>query len=151
MSSADLHGLEDMRAVLQRLIVESNTSFQIPAVYSKIGVYLQSKLDKDKAVSSQIHDAFVSIEKLKQEISSNSKFADLTESDTTAILHVLHCLGDVLWFDETSQPFSTIMFINPALVIDVIRHRQLHSGRGDRLDAIPADRSNRETAGGCSV
>lgn len=142
MSSADLHGLEDMRAVLQRLIVESNTSFQMPAVYSEVGVYLRSKVDKDRPISTQIHDAFVSAEKLKQEITSNSAFADLTDADITAIVHVLHCLGDVLWFDESSQLLSTIVFISPAMVIDFIRQVVNHT-LGEETDAMRTRLSDR--------
>jgi hypothetical protein len=64
-SSADLHGLEETDRTLQHLIVDSNTSFQMPASYVKMGDYLRKKATdamRSNSINKQIHSSIVSVD-----------------------------------------------------------------------------------------
>jgi GTPase SAR1 family protein len=123
-NTTDRPGLLKTRDALQHMIIDSGTSFQMPTMYMKVASFLRAKVTRAKqsgSANASIEDLFVSVNRLRQEILDQDDFKELSNADVTAILHVLHCLGEVLWFDETCSTLSKTVFISPALVIDFIR------------------------------
>jgi GTPase SAR1 family protein len=132
VSSEEYVGIKEARDMLQRLIVESDTSFPMPKVYNEVRELLRGKVDemKSKSSSDKIRKLFADAESLQNEIAGNIKFSKLSPNVIQAILHVLHDLGDVLWFDKANQLLSRIIFLSPKMVIDFIRELINHSITG---------------------
>lgn len=133
VSSKAYDGITEARDMLRLLIVESGTSFPMPKLYNEVRELLRDKVDRMKdcqSTSDKIHELFVDAESLQNELAGNSRFSRLSPDVIRAILHVLHDLGDVLWFDQASQLLSKIIFLSPKMVIDFIRELINHSITG---------------------
>ncbi|TMW58615.1 hypothetical protein Poli38472_010174 [Pythium oligandrum] len=119
-SSTDLTGLKQVSRTLQQYITESKSSFLMPKTYACVDHVLR---DLRLAVSvgsmsSRVSAAFKSIDELTKAISSHVR---LSTDEITATLHVLHDLGDILWFDDAEDELADVVFLSPEIVVDFIR------------------------------
>ncbi|TMW58628.1 hypothetical protein Poli38472_010187 [Pythium oligandrum] len=121
VSATSLHGLDKALTQLEQCIIESDTSFLIPEMYQKVEDFVLKQVQAstaEKTMTAQVKSAFQNITDLKEAI---EKELTISGEESTAILHVLHDLGDIMWFDEVDGELAEVVFLNPALVIDFIR------------------------------
>ncbi|TMW58627.1 hypothetical protein Poli38472_010186 [Pythium oligandrum] len=143
-SNASSSGVNSVRKELERLIIESDTSLLIPDMYQKVEEYVRAQVQaslNEKTMTAQVKSAFRNITDLRSTIEKELGFS---EEEITAILHVLHDLGDILWFDELDEELADIVFMNPALVIDFIRQVINHKLAGQTEEQeVAASKSKR--------
>lgn len=144
MSSANLTGVHDVRLALEDVIETSDTSFIMPPDYLQLGAYIQnkSKTIENQSVKAQIDTLFVNVSALQDEIKAQTAFSSLESFDITAILHTLHSIGDILWFDDVGDCLSETVFLCPTLVIDFVRkvvNHQLGENENDTLHSVVRD------------
>lgn len=66
-------------------------------------------------------NTFIEVSRLRELIAQEAYFSKLEVSEVTAILNVLHSLGDILWFNETESVLAEMVFLSPEFVIDFVR------------------------------
>ncbi|TMW58626.1 hypothetical protein Poli38472_010185 [Pythium oligandrum] len=121
-TSADLTGQERVHEQLEQHIVESDTSFLMPDMYQQVEDFIRNQVQIDESetpdAATLVRKAFRNANELFELIESELEFSG---EEIRAILHVLHGLGDILWFDDSEEELADIVFLNPSLVIDFIR------------------------------
>ncbi|TMW55394.1 hypothetical protein Poli38472_013285 [Pythium oligandrum] len=123
-SSADLNGIDAVREALEQCIVTSDSSFPMPDTYCALETLFKSESGDDNArasVSERIKSSFVQSSALREMVRRESSLGLDDGAELTTALHVMHDLGDILWFDSTRGVLATAVFLSPDLVIDFIR------------------------------
>ncbi|KAJ0398658.1 hypothetical protein P43SY_009953 [Pythium insidiosum] len=129
VSSADLTGMQQLRERLQQLIVASDSGFRMPPIYSQLHEHLHQRAREavnqyrsDGNVGTLVDRTFVSVEALHTELTQARAFQSVSIDALTAMLHVLHDLGDVLWYDKDQDSvLARTVFLSPSVVIDFVR------------------------------
>ncbi|GLE02865.1 hypothetical protein PINS_up011729 [Pythium insidiosum] len=129
VSSANLQGMQQVHEQLESFIAESNTGFLMPPIYAQLHTHLHEKAKEatdsfimNGAVSALVENTFVSVGKLHSQVTEISEFQGVSLDDLTAMLHVFHDLGDVLWYDrDPDGSLAKTVFLSPSIVIDFVR------------------------------
>ncbi|GLE04182.1 hypothetical protein PINS_up013093 [Pythium insidiosum] len=129
VSSADLTGMQTLRTRLEAFIAQSDTGFLMPPIYSQLHEHLHRQATdaidayrSSRDVGTLVECTFVSVDALYAEVKQTPAFQTLELDEWTAILHVLHDLGDVLWYDvDRESALVNTVFLSPSVVIDFVR------------------------------
>ncbi|DAZ94568.1 TPA: hypothetical protein N0F65_004184 [Lagenidium giganteum] len=126
VSSADRHGMDDLRRQLEQYVVRSETGFAMPATYAKLHAYLRDRVALTTLetidIKEVVSNTFVSVAALLAQLQQQEAFATISAVELTAMMHVFHDLGDILWFDsDSTNSLAQTVFLSPVVVIDFIR------------------------------
>ncbi|DAZ94561.1 TPA: hypothetical protein N0F65_004177 [Lagenidium giganteum] len=126
ISSADRHGIDELRLRLEQYVVQSGTGFAMPPIYAQLHAHLRDKATSvplsSSGIKEVVNNTFIAVPTLLNQLQEQEAFAAITADELTAMMHVFHDLGDLLWFD--SDPTNSLVqtvFLSPVVVIDFIR------------------------------
>ncbi|KAL4099980.1 hypothetical protein PRIC1_007777 [Phytophthora ramorum] len=114
-SSADSKYESIARDKLTCLLKDSKNSVKLPSSYANLLKDIQQRCTPDQVFQRRVDTAFVS---LKAFMDSSQLAMPTTEM--LAALHLLHDIGDIVWFDGVPD-LQERLFLNPVLLIAFIR------------------------------
>ncbi|DAZ98129.1 TPA: hypothetical protein N0F65_003115 [Lagenidium giganteum] len=121
-SSAHLRDLDTARETLQRIVTATDSCFPMPQRYRDVLHCVRSMTGSSETLLAELDSSFQTLDDLHDAITSKGKI-DINAAELRAVLHTLHDLGDILWFDGPghSQVLRDTLFLSTNLVIDFIR------------------------------
>ncbi|KAG7375393.1 hypothetical protein PHYBOEH_002650, partial [Phytophthora boehmeriae] len=93
-------------------------------------------MDPAATVQERVENMIVSIDVLCEDLMEH--ISDLESAlDCRMILHVLHELGDIVWYQET-RDFQDMVILDPKIALDLVREVINHYYQGKVCEAYDA-------------